>query len=300
MFKGYIRPIQLEDAEIVLSWRNRDSVRLNMYNHQVIDSASHETWFRRMLSDSSCEYFIYEQQGVPLGVLAFVDIDHTNRNASWAFYSGDTAIRGIGSEMEQIALEYAFNKLKLNKLSCEVLDFNSSVISFHRKFGFKLEGVKKQEYCRDGQFYDIYQLAIFSKDYFKITEFSGDFLEKNYLWEFKITNEDIDIFAKVSGDHNPVHLDKVAAKKMGFNDRIAHGAMLVSEISKVAAMSYPGLGTIYLTQTLDFKSPVYPDMELQGKAKLKTQIGRFAVIEFSIYCGDSLVAQGESEFLLSK
>ena len=41
MFKGNIRSIQLADAEMILKWRNQDSVRLNMYNHEVIDLDTH-------------------------------------------------------------------------------------------------------------------------------------------------------------------------------------------------------------------------------------------------------------------
>ena len=46
--------------------------------------------------------------------------------------------------METLALDYAFNELKINRLECEVLEFNSKVISFHKKFGFQEEGRKKQ------------------------------------------------------------------------------------------------------------------------------------------------------------
>ena len=62
---------------------------------------------------------------------------------------------------------------------------------------------------------------------------------------------------------------KEAAISLGFENRIAHGALLVAEISKVAAMDYPSRNAIYLGQNLDFKAPIYPNVELTGKAKLK-------------------------------
>lgn len=297
--KGNIRPIQPTDAELILEWRNTDAVRLNMYNHERISLDSHTTWFKSMLSNDSCKYFIYERDNSPLGVLSFSDIDPKNRKAFWAFYSGATNVRGIGSEMEQLALDYAFNSLNLNKLCCEVLDFNTSVINFHRKFGFKIEGIKKQDYFRDEKFYDIYQLAILKTDYIKTKKDILAKVEKIFNWEFVLSEAKVDAFAEISGDKNLVHLDRSIAVEQGFEDRIAHGALLAAEISRVAAMEYPSKKPIYLSQNLQFKSPVYLDKALIGKALLKTQIGKFTIIEYNIYQNKTLVASCESAFILN-
>ena len=298
MLKGNIRPVLLSDAELVLSWRNQDSVRINMYNNEIIELETHLNWFESILNSDKVKYFIYEQDQKPLGVLSFVDIDFKNKKASWAFYSGDTSVRGIGSEMEQLALNYAFTKLNLNKLCCEVLEFNTTVISFHQKFGFKLEGIKKQEYFRDGKYFDVYQLAILKKDYLKTQEIRFPLIEKSYVWDFSIDENVIDQFAELSGDKNPIHLDKSIAIELGFKNRIAHGVLLGAEISKIAAMNYPSKNAIYLKQDIQFKKPVYPNVNLMGKAKLKTQIGKFVLIEYSIYEQDTLLAVCNSEFLL--
>lgn len=297
--KGNIRPIQRSDAELILEWRNTDAVRLNMYNHEVIDIESHLRWFDSILKDNSCQYFIYERDEQPYGVLSFSEIDMKNKRAFWAFYSGDTSVRGVGSEMERLALDYAFNTLGLNKLCCEVLEFNTSVIDFHRKFGFKIEGVKRQDYLRDEKFYDIYQLAIFKKDYLKTQQTKPVELEKSYKWSFKFKGDKIDSFAELSGDKNRIHLDQEFAVKQGFNNKIAHGALLLAEISKVAAMDFPANNPVYLSQNVKYLSPVYPEIELTGEALLKTQIGRFVIIEYKVYQDNILVAICESEFLIS-
>ena len=297
--KGNIRPIQRSDAELILEWRNTDAVRLNMYNHEVIDIESHLRWFDSILKDNSCQYFIYERDEQPYGVLSFSEIDMKNKRAFWAFYSGDTSVRGVGSEMEKLALDYAFNTLGLNKLCCEVLEFNTSVIDFHRKFGFKIEGVKRQDYLRDEKFYDIYQLAIFKKDYLKTQQTKPVELEKSYKWSFKFKEDKIDRFAELSGDKNRIHLDQEFAVKQGFNNKIAHGALLLAEISKVAAMDFPANNPVYLSQKVKYLSPVYPEIELTGEAHLKTQIGRFVIVEYKVYQDNILVAICESEFLIS-
>lgn len=72
-----------------------------------------------------------------------------------------------------------------------------------------------------------------------------------------ITEEDINAFATVSGDYNPVHIDDKKAKQSMFGKRVAHGMLTVSFISKVIGTIMPGEGTIYLSQNVDFLKPVF-------------------------------------------
>lgn len=72
----------------------------------------------------------------------------------------------------------------------------------------------------------------------------------------KITEQDVILFAKISGDHNPVHLDHDYAKNTIFKERIAHGFLVGSLISAVIGTKLPGPGTIYYYQNIIFKAPV--------------------------------------------
>lgn len=74
-----------------------------------------------------------------------------------------------------------------------------------------------------------------------------------------ITDADIRTFAAISGDANPIHLDEDYAKTTRFGRRIAHGMLTASLISAVIGNDLPGVGSIYLSQTLTFKAPVYLD-----------------------------------------
>ena len=67
---------------------------------------------------------------------------------------------------------------------------------------------------------------------------------------------DIEAFAAVSGDVNPVHLDEAYAKSTAFGGRIAHGMLAAAYISAVIGNKLPGPGAIYLSQTLRFRRPV--------------------------------------------
>ncbi|MCX2982082.1 3-hydroxybutyryl-CoA dehydratase [Halieaceae bacterium IMCC14734] len=72
----------------------------------------------------------------------------------------------------------------------------------------------------------------------------------------QIGEEDIQLFAAVSGDVNPVHLDAEFAATTQFGERIAHGALTGAIVSAAIALELPGPGTIYLSQSLRFRLPV--------------------------------------------
>ena len=71
-----------------------------------------------------------------------------------------------------------------------------------------------------------------------------------------ITEADILLFAAVSTDTNPVHIDAEAAARTPFGERVAHGMLSAGLISAVLGTRLPGPGTIYLGQTLRFRAPV--------------------------------------------
>jgi 3-hydroxybutyryl-CoA dehydratase len=71
-----------------------------------------------------------------------------------------------------------------------------------------------------------------------------------------ITEADIELFARATGDFNPVHLDQAYAEKTMFKGRIAHGLLSVGLLSSILGNILPGHGTIYLSQEVKFLAPV--------------------------------------------
>lgn len=72
-----------------------------------------------------------------------------------------------------------------------------------------------------------------------------------------ITEQDIEAFARISMDDNPLHLDEAYARTSIFGGRVAHGLLVSSFISAVIARKLPGVGSIYLSQELQFLKPVF-------------------------------------------
>jgi acyl dehydratase len=80
--------------------------------------------------------------------------------------------------------------------------------------------------------------------------------------------EDVRRFAQLSLDHNPIHLDAQYAAQSQFKQRIVHGALVSSLFSAVLGEQLPGHGAIYMSQSVQFKGPVFLDMEVVAKVEI--------------------------------
>ncbi len=84
----------------------------------------------------------------------------------------------------------------------------------------------------------------------------------------QVTDDDIEMFATVSTDRNPVHLDDDYAQDTIFQGRIAHGMLTAGLISAVIGEQLPGHGTVYLGQSLKFLAPVRPGDVVYAEVKV--------------------------------
>ena len=82
------------------------------------------------------------------------------------------------------------------------------------------------------------------------------------------SDADVRRFAELSLDHNPIHLDEAYAADTQFKQRIVHGALVGSLFSALLGEHLPGHGAIYMSQSLQFKGPVYLDMEVIAKVEI--------------------------------
>jgi len=82
--------------------------------------------------------------------------------------------------------------------------------------------------------------------------------------KFSFTQDDVILFAKVSGDNNPLHLDAEFAATTQFKRPIIHGALASSIFSKVMGTEFPGFGSVYLKQVSEFKRPMFVDTDYEA------------------------------------
>jgi len=303
-----LRPMVDSDLPLVLSWRNAKDVRNNMYTNHVITPDEHQAWWNAQSIDPATRLLIYEMDSQPLGVVTFTKFTGEAGSATWAFYSGDRSHRGVGKLMEIAALEYAFEALRVCRLECEVLAFNKTVVDFHIKHGFTVEGIFRQAYIRDGEYYDIYRLSMLSDEWFKhvksalaSTSSGGNSLVgKCFSIKFDVSDKLVNDFSIVTGDKNPIHLDDVAAKSLGFPGRIAHGMLIGSVFSKFFANNFPGPGTVYLSQSLEFVAPLPVGAHADVRLKVLAHIGRKLLVETQVFEGDKICVTGQAKLMLPK
>jgi 3-hydroxybutyryl-CoA dehydratase len=109
--------------------------------------------------------------------------------------------------------------------------------------------------------------------------------DKAYLSK-TISESDVYMFAGITGDFNPAHVNEEYAKNTPFKKRIAHGMLGAGLISAVLGMKLPGAGTIYLGQNLSFKKPVFIGDTITAEAEVVTMTdkGKFYICEIKTIC----------------
>ena len=92
----------------------------------------------------------------------------------------------------------------------------------------------------------------------------GDMAEMTKVF----TEEDVYLFAGITGDRNPVHISKEYAAKTRFRERIVHGILTTGLISATIGTKLPGTGCLYLSQTIEFRKPVKIGDEITARVEI--------------------------------
>lgn len=113
---------------------------------------------------------------------------------------------------------------------------------------------------------------------------------------------DIEAFAAVSGDTNPVHLDDAYARTTTFGERIAHGMLTGAYISAVMGTKLPGPGAVYLTQSLRFRRPVRVGDPVTAKVTVKALDEKRSHVTLATLCqvNGKTVVDGEAVVMVPR
>jgi 3-hydroxybutyryl-CoA dehydratase len=117
-----------------------------------------------------------------------------------------------------------------------------------------------------------------------------------------ITEADLLMFAGVSGDTNPLHLDEEFASRTMFESRIAHGMLTASLVSTVLGTRLPGPGAVYVNQSLRFLAPVRIGDTVIARASVKELVLDKRRVHMTTICtvGDKKVLDGEAVLMLPR
>lgn len=115
-----------------------------------------------------------------------------------------------------------------------------------------------------------------------------------------ITTADVQLFADLSGDTNPVHLEESYARETMFGKKIVHGMFSAALISAVAGTKLPGPGAIYIDQSIKFRAPVFiGDTAIASVTVTVIDHDRKRIkCQTDVHVGDRLVATGEATYMV--
>ena len=116
------------------------------------------------------------------------------------------------------------------------------------------------------------------------------------------SEQDVTIFAGISSDRNPIHLNEVFATHTRFGHRIVHGMLTAGLISAVLGTQLPGPGSIYLSQTLEFRAPVYIGDRITACVEIIAVRKDKPIVTLTTICKnqhDEIVIAGEAVLLVS-
>ena len=116
----------------------------------------------------------------------------------------------------------------------------------------------------------------------------------------RISEDDIQTFADISGDYNPLHLCEEYASGTVFKERIAHGILTAGLVSTVFGTKLPGPGCIYISQSLNFRAPVRIDDEVVAVARITNLLPEKSRVIFACNCqvNGKTVLDGEAVILV--
>jgi acyl dehydratase len=118
--------------------------------------------------------------------------------------------------------------------------------------------------------------------------------------DFKITQDDMDAFARLSGDRNPLHTDDAFAREKGYDSAVVYGALLVAKTSQLIGMKLPGRDSVWARIAMEFRNPLYVDQlaQLEGRIVSISISTGMIELQLSIRTTKKLLAKGTAEVLL--
>lgn len=149
---------------MVLVWRNHPDVRRFMFTQHEIGLEEHRNWFAKASMDTSRQMLIVEEAKQAIGYVQFSQFTEGGI-ADWGFYAGPDAARGTGRKLGVIALNYAFGQIKLHKVCGQAIAGNEASIAFHRRLGFTLEGVLRDQRHIEGDYHSLYCFGLLASEW---------------------------------------------------------------------------------------------------------------------------------------
>ncbi len=159
----FLRPMTLEDTDLIIEWRNSRSVRSNFIYQEPFTREGHENWIHTMIDTGRAVQMIIclLDDGRPVGSVYIRDIDRRHNKAEYGIFIGDPSARGrgAGTAAARLMLRYCFEEERLHRIFLRAFADNVQALRSYEKAGFVREAYLKDDVRIDGIYRDIVLMA---------------------------------------------------------------------------------------------------------------------------------------------
>ncbi len=161
--KTYLRPITGDDTDLIVKWRNQENVIKYFICRDEFTRESHEKWLKTRVETGEVVQFIVclKNTDTPVGCTYIRDIDHVHNRAEYGVFIGEESVRGqgIGKEILNLTVDYAFKNLGLHRVYARVLPYNEASQKCFLSCGFTKEAQLRESVLINGEYVDEIILA---------------------------------------------------------------------------------------------------------------------------------------------
>lgn len=162
-----LRPIVLEDAELIVKWRNSDAVKPYFIYQDNFTVCGQKQWIETKVKTGEVVQFIIleTESKKPIGTVYLRDVDNVFHKAEYGIFIGEENAKGkgYGTQAAQLMIKYAFETMKLHRLYLRVFADNMRAIFSYQKAGFSQEGLLRDDVYVNGQYRDIVWMSIINE-----------------------------------------------------------------------------------------------------------------------------------------
>ena len=145
-----LRPLQESDFDKYFKWHSDKEIRFQTLMHPYpVTEKLEKDWLEKVMSDFSNKRYVFSiihnTDKNLIGYFQLTEVNFINRNASLGIVIGEKEYqgKGLGEEIMQLGINYAFKSLNINKIRLSVISDNQRALSLYKKLGFKEEGLLK-------------------------------------------------------------------------------------------------------------------------------------------------------------
>jgi RimJ/RimL family protein N-acetyltransferase len=167
----YLRAAERDDIPLFVKWFNDYGTSRTLSNRSPMSVPMEEQWFEHAVANQGKNGYHFVgcllDDDRPIGTIGLFDLDLNNGNAGLGISIGAAADRGrgLGTDMLKALLGFAFGSLRLERVWLDVYDFNPGARRVYQRVGFIDEGVLRHAIFREGEYRDLYRMAILREEW---------------------------------------------------------------------------------------------------------------------------------------